>query len=345
MKKVPFNVKLGLLLFISIIFVVLYSNISVIRVNYNEVLKYFNDSFRKEGVNLNIDENQVYFCTYEKCVFLDDITSKVKTKLPDNLIIPPGEYDFFGKTYELKHQGVYRFMKAGLSYEQRIVSIGNIDTLLSSIGWIVSHGNNDNKLSTKDLMLKATHSKLVLTCGEVSRFAQDMLNSQGFTSRRCLGLTLDQWNTYDNGHTLLEVFDSHKKKWVVYDLDNNRFFSNSQGQLSFLELAIHVLGDKNFKIEQISNDTKVALTDGYSSFDFYSEAIAANDSTLYNWYKRVFQVQMIEDGNKFVFHDLLNRDRILSYSSNFVLEENCDDFLEYFYSKDKDFDELQLKCK
>ena len=41
----------------------------------------------------------------------------------------------------------------------------------------------------------------------------------GVKSRLVSSLTLDSWNSYDNGHIMIEVFRPELKKWVVYDID------------------------------------------------------------------------------------------------------------------------------
>ena len=43
-------------------------------------------------------------------------------------------------------------------------------------------------------------------------------------ARFVLTLTLDPWNSYDNGHSMIEVYREDLKKWVLYDVDENAYF-------------------------------------------------------------------------------------------------------------------------
>lgn len=274
------------------------------------------------------------------------------TKLPDSLMIPAGNYSFYGRNYKLEKEGLYRFIYPGVDNEQRIVYNGSIDSLLSSISWMVTHGNSDDGLTTNALMQKATDSKLFITCGTVSTLTNKILERVGIRSRVVLGMTTEKWNNYDNGHTLIEVYRERYKKWVLYDLDNNCFFKRDKEPLSLVELSYLIANNQEYQIEEISKDTRLAVNsfkdkNGYS-YEFYSESIIATKNSLKKWYRRVLQVPMINKGDHYFFHDYdsISKKKILTYSANYKPVDSCTQFLEMFYSRNYNLDELRLTmCK
>lgn len=148
-------------------------------------------------------------------------------RLPSNLIINKGLYEIEGKIYDLSENGLYRFWSAAGLCEQRIVLdefIYDIEELMSSICWIVCHGNSDDNKEHDLKVKKSLGDKLFLTCGASSLWIKRLLEEKHVKARVVTSLTEDEWNTYDNGHTLLEVFDSHLQRWIVVDVDMHCYF-------------------------------------------------------------------------------------------------------------------------
>ena len=98
----------------------------------------------------------------------------------------------------------------------------NIFSLLLSLSWLHVHGTKDRLLSHEERIKKIANNKLSLTCGDISLFIQRLLQQKGIERRIASFLTMEQWNTYDNVHTLLEV--KVDEKWTLFDIDNNRYF-------------------------------------------------------------------------------------------------------------------------
>ena len=172
--------------------------------------------------------------------------------LPSSLVIAPGRYAFHGKTYDLQKQGLYRFICPFKENQQRIVydaNGGNVEALLSGLAWCVSHGNSDNSKSQEALTQKATTAKLFITCGNISQWALQILQSYKIRARPADTLTLDEWNSYDNGHSMIEVYREDLKKWVLYDLDGNACFLHKRAPLSLVEMIERAAsGDYEIKL-------------------------------------------------------------------------------------------------
>ena len=284
------------------------------------------------GISNN--KSLVHYALFDKIQEISESQSKKGKNLPAQLIISKGKYMFSNKIYDLDKEGLYRFIHPGVTNEQRIVFENNLDSLLSSIAWIHSHGNKDDKKNYTDVLKKARNSKIFATCGSVSEWTVRFLKERGFRVRVVAVLTLDDWNSYDNGHILIEVFKEELKKWVVYDIDNDAYFTKDGNPLSLIEFTKQVRDDKydiNFIAKKNDIDTS-NFFDKENNYDysFLIEARFLDQDTRRKWYKRVFQVPMIVDDKYSYFFDKENKTKIMTYSSFYrFLDEN--EFLSRFY--------------
>ncbi len=306
MKEMYFNMK------ISIVFLVLFTACSD-----NKII---------EGMN---DIPHGYCIKDNQTTTLDLLDAKENTpNLPDTLVISPGLYKVYGKEVNLS-EGLCRIIFPQHSNQQRIVYDSDVKGLLSSIAWVVSHGTKDSFRPIDAWEKKAKAEKLSITCGEIVTLAAKILADFGIQSRLVTTLTLDQWNTYDNGHTLLEV--KLDNVWQLYDLDHNAKLTNlNNNPLTILSFADHVK-DNSYKIDLIATDSIVDVS-GFKSkkgydYVFMSEQVALETSV---WYKRMIQVVMVQDSTGIWFFDKENRSRIESYSSSYRYMEKSE-FIEKFY--------------
>lgn len=256
-------------------------------------------------------------------------------EIPYQLIMQPGSYQFLGNGYSLAKEGLYRFLLPGKVNAQRIVYENDLDALLSAISWIGTHGNSDDNKSNLELYDKALHSKLFITCGNISRWAHYLLSDLNIKSRLVASMTVDDWNTYDNGHSLIEVWRDKWNKWVLYDLDNNSYFMPPEGDmpLSLVEFSKYINKD-DYKIIYLSSDTRLdassfSTPSGYN-YSFISENINVN---IRDWYRRVMQVPLIysDTEKRYFFMDSSNKDRIESYSAQYKYIQEAI-FIDMFYA-------------
>ena len=285
------------------------------------------------------DDNtpQAYFA-YQTSIneIIADLSLVDSEPLPDELLILPGHYAFQNLNYDLTKEGLYRFYLPEIENQQRIVFNGDIDSLLSSIAWIYSHGNSDNNKSIKELDDKASHSKIFGTCDNISHWIMHILDDRQIKSRVVQTLTVEDWNSYNNGHTMIEIYRADFNKWVLYDLDNNAYFSVNQVPLSLLEF--HESIDKgNYNIHFLADDTKNDISnfkgkDGYD-YAFFAEGINSNEDTLRNWYNRVVQVILISDtDDNLYFYNDQYREQTESYSNQYKFLE-YKEFVQRFYDQ------------
>lgn len=277
----------------------------------------------------------VYRAIFNNVTKINPMMEETSKNLPDMLIIPPAKYYYFNQTYDLTKEGLYRFVHPLVENQQRIVYEKNIDALLSSVAWIYTHGNSDAGKDVKQLNNKALTSKIFGICLTISSWIQNVLSDNGIKSRMVQTMTLDDWNTYDNGHTMIEIYRDDYGKWVVYDLDNNAYFVSNGLPLSLYEFVLSVKNN-NYDIIFISYDTKLDVSnfksiDGYE-YAFFSEKMLANEENLRDWYKRVIQVPLILVGDD-VYYTVDNeneKEQVEKFAKYYTFLEN-DEFIKRFY--------------
>lgn len=68
------------------------------------------------------DSIVAYHCLYDQCEdVVPNMESELSKELPGELIVAPGNYKIFGRSYSLVKEGLYRFIRPFDSCEQRIV--------------------------------------------------------------------------------------------------------------------------------------------------------------------------------------------------------------------------------
>lgn len=340
-KVVKFSI--AVVIIIPLCFAVI--NYKAVFVKVNTVFAKVNTVFVKNNTdasvikkNKDIKSNKaiVYFLNGQVVEIVSGIERDNTLSVPDHLIIPPDRYHFFHekKSYLLNKEGLYRFVQPGGKNSQKIVYKNNIDALLSAISWIVTHGVSDDGLEIVELTEKAQKTKLFLTCGNISKWSFDLLSSLGVKSRIVGGITLAEFNDYDNGHRLLEVWRDEWKKWVVYDLDNNSYFTDKINHvpLNVDEFSSRV-ADGDYDIVLMSLDIRVDISGFRSStgydYSFFSEAMIVD---IKRWYARVMQVALIYDDYKYNFSDITNKDRLVKYRSYYKHMDRAV-FMEKFYDE------------
>lgn len=227
-------------------------------------------------------------------------TSGKAPDLPKTLVIPPGSYRILGRTWSLKQQGLYRFFLPGGENHQRIIYRDDVFALLSAISWLCSHGNRDNGKTFDEKCAIALNGKLIVTCGDISQFAHQLLGRLGVASRQVASTTLHDLNTYNNGHVLLEAMLDGR--WVLVDLDTKRMFLKRGKRLSLLEFSQACIAD-DYRFEMISAAVPLAVglfTIKDYDYDLWMETAFGDEAAVRTWYQRVMMIPIqIDNGSWF----------------------------------------------
>ena len=87
------------------------------------------------------------------------------------------------------------------------------------ISILIVHGHKDDLINSFEKKINLLKFRpLTLTCGKSSTFMNELLKTIAVESRLILTLTRNNWNTYDNGHTMLEIYSKNLNKWILYDV-------------------------------------------------------------------------------------------------------------------------------
>ena len=201
--------------------------------------------------------------------------------------------------------------------------------LLKMLAAVVKHGGLDDANPYEQSLDILRTRSLSMTCGTVSAFAQRLLDDIGVRSRVITTLTLEEWNTYDNGHTFLEVYIPKSKTWVAIDLDTKVFFSaptiDRASLRDMMAAGVDQLTFTSF-IDASSLD--------YSTFKKYQAIAEYATLNKKEWYGRVLQVFALRDAKtgKYVFatDDEVTARRVASYSSEYTTLP-VTEFVKHFY--------------
>jgi hypothetical protein len=282
----------------------------------------------------NVLQNGFYFDGAKVIKIAPVKISDVYDTLPNSFVIKKGTYIICNKEYVLNKEGLYRFYCLNGINEQRIVYEKNVDQLLSGLAWTLSHSDHDDNKSQEVLEQKSHKDKLYLTCGPTANFVMAILAENKIKARQVDGLTSGEFNGFDDGHTLFEVFHPKFKKWVIYDFYNNSYFINNDvpsGKnvpFSIVELVDALKNNTAFKIIKIANDSRLGSFKAPESF-LYEELMADNEMIM-TWYKRVLQIALVRKGQFLYFYDKANKNKVEKFSPKYKYMEKARFFKEFY---------------
>ncbi|NRA65321.1 MAG: transglutaminase domain-containing protein [Pseudobacteriovorax sp.] len=250
--------------------------------------------------------------------------SNCQDDLPSEFIVSPGYYKLYMECYHFDEPGLYRFVDADQKATQRLVGSSDWRDIASAMAWVQTHGARDNALSYDELLELAKGDKLLLTCGNISKFFVSLLRTFGIRSRVVHSLTLDEWNSYDNGHTMLEVMNDDGT-WVLLDVDMNRTFAIAGEEINLLRFSRSISLD-NVDFNFIANDTN-------NNVSYYNPLIERIFGSEKRWYKRIGQVPIICDVTDCFFTAAEeNVQRVQEYYANTLEYLNSKDFEARLYT-------------
>lgn len=292
-------------------------------------------SHQNEPKEIPSPEPVAYQCRFDEKWDLTCANKQTAQTLEDQLIIQPGRYNVSGFNLNINHEGLFRVMFIGKENYQRVVFNNDTLALLSGLSWIITHGNSDNEKSFEELTAKALSDKLYLTCGHASNWIVHTLMKLGIPARVVMTLTLEPWNSYDNGHNMVEVKTGNR--WILFDIDNNLYFAKDEKKLDLRQFK-DCVESNNYRKHSLSGDIPIEAgwnsSDGYD-FTFFSEYNCTGPDALTDWYKKVCQVIFIEKESIMYFpefaDDEINK-RIRSYAHN-IRSVSSEQFNAIFYNE------------
>jgi hypothetical protein len=186
------------------------------------------------------------------------------------------------------------------------LSASEASSLLKYIAERHIHASDDDNISYEQAKKTIKHRKLRMTCGSISNFSERYLQENGVQCRFILTLTLDEWNDYNNGHSMVEIYQHDR--WELCDIDQKKYFRFEGTRVDAKTFClIHYMP---YKIVKICNDPVLPEEDKYG----WLGLLTSTEEGQREWYARVCQVPMIRKGGIFYFTaDEQDRKRIESY--------------------------------
>ena len=252
------------------------------------------------------------------------------------LIDRPCWVRFADRCFAVRSEGLYRFWDWGrAAWERRdsrphplggrkryaCVILFRRDplALLSSLATLQVHGTAHNGQPVETQLAHARRGAVSLTCGEAARLASRVLADRGWRTRvlgarRVTGL----YNTYDNGHTLLEFYWPRYRKWVLADTDLARVFPDGRdgdGYLGMEEVAARIAAGERLVAQPLTTtppriDSSEAVAGDFCGYEQFVPGFG-DDAELDAWYRRMFAAPYHSDGATPVFRAATERARRL----------------------------------
>lgn len=187
------------------------------------------------------------------------------------------------------------------------------------------HGFINEGMSYEDAKMIIDAPKLEMSCGSICEFAIQYLSEKGVNARFILSLTLEEWNSYNNGHSMIEIREGDK--WTLWDLDLKNIFVKKGKKLN----AIELLENPDYEIIRF-NRSDIFSESGIHTMEKYGLNLTTPEG-IREFYKRCFQVILIKENGNFYFTcDKNDIKRIESYpTSEPLLYIPPHEFIKTFY--------------
>ena len=258
--------------------------------------------------------------------------------LPSDLLLDAGYYRFHCDVFDCRRPGVYRFSKPQVENQQRVVfdeeSVLNNPLYLSLIS---IRGNRDDRQSFRELSKHSTSRLLSMTCGPLSSFIGRICDTIDVKTRVISTHTLEVTNSYNNGHTLLEVWVPDLSKYVAVDVDKKCFFKSQENYLDVHELCSSVFHRENFSIEHFGSNVGLdagGFVDPQTGFDyqFLELGVYCSSNGFEQCFRRLCNVPYFSnpDGNVFCAWNDQVEERVLEIYPDALILSSAE-FKERFY--------------
>jgi len=243
------------------------------------------------------------------------------------------EVRFGGKVYPLEGEGLYRFVVMTKSVRNLIVSRSDDPVpVLRALSSIQVHGNRDDGRDTEELKGLLLHRAfLCITCGTIASLTVSLLKDLGFRARFVSALTSEDWNTYDNGHGLCEVFLPGEGRWVLADVDMGFLFRGDGNLLSAYEFWERINEGREVEFVPLSEKFVDPFFSSPWGFNWFLRVryMWRGSEGKKAWYRRIFQAVGIREGERTTFFG--PEDKLRLYYGNEVEVVPRREWRERFY--------------
>lgn len=223
------------------------------------------------------------------------------------------------QVFVLDDQGLYQFWDDGVvewstpdappkcveasAARYRAVIVWQQDLLpfLGALAAIQLHGFADNDLNDGQLVEKARHDLLRISCGRTARFVCTLLERHGIPARLVQGLKMvGRFDGRDDGHVLFEFHTGDR--WVLVDVDMRVVFLDPEGQpMDLMQFWLGLRTGEPFDFYSLC-PAGVGLVDTQNTGTAARMGPLFEDGAkLTEWYQQVLQLPLIEDDDGYSY--------------------------------------------
>lgn len=271
---------------------------------------------------------------------LDDIPSILTIPVAVNLgTVEQPEW------YLLKDEGLYRIYKDGTCIQQVIRYSGDILRLAGHLSRIQVHGFvyewNKRTIPALDETMR-TGQTLRIQCGPTCNFAVAKYKELGLQARYMGALPIADFNGWNDGHALVEVFFPTEKRWILIDQEMGVAFKDKGQYLDMLQVIEVYRADRQPELEILNADTKIDPNEDYAkSLAVYKAdpkevaqfvgVLKHEPDALHGYYKHVFGVPLAT-ANEFGAYSDKDREAIVGWKNFKHLKPlSIDEFRKKYY--------------
>ena len=221
------------------------------------------------GVDVRAGESGLYVTYIEdnKSVTLEpltgspaDVTQFDPASLP-LVITEPSILKLGDSRYALNKEGLYRVWNAATStvVGQSVLYQDDVWRLAGHLSRLTVYANRHKSETPEQWNSRARSGQPVsLMCGNTTRFVLEHMKSLNVKARRVQSVAKSNWNHFADGHCLMEIFDPHLKRWILFDPSMGVRLRHQGRLLSLQETAELYRAEKRPDyIEFVNKDSKV----------------------------------------------------------------------------------------
>jgi hypothetical protein len=201
-----------------------------------------------------------------------------------------------GLPFSVTKEGLYRFVNLNTKETRHtILYRGDVWRFVASLSRLQVHGWRHNSEGMAALTERARKGRLSIHCGTIVAFVLHHASAQGIRCRQVMADTKESANGYDDGHTLIEVFDPNEKRWLLYDADAGCRFKAKGRYLNLGEAAQAYRSGARPELEflrkpAIDTYAEAGAPPEFVQYSLLFESIFRDVDATHKWYARVLQV-------------------------------------------------------
>jgi hypothetical protein len=204
-----------------------------------------------------------------------------------------------GLHFPVTTEGLYRFVNLSSKQTRHTIRYGgDLWRFVGSLSRLQVHGWRHNGEGMAALTERARKGRLSIHCGVTVDFVRHHASIQGIRCRQVMAYTRESANGYDDGHTLVELFDPTEKRWLLYDADVGCRFKAKGRYLNLGEAVQAYRSGARPELDflrkpAIDTYAEAAAPVEFAQYSLLFESIVRDVGATHKWYARVLQVPSI----------------------------------------------------